>query len=560
MSKLVFHKLFLFSTSEKLARCITFNDGINIVSSSQANGTDRGKSVIMRSLYHTLGADCQFDDIWDDKNKTYILEFSIDSVEYFIYRCNRLFKLFDSEKSLLFTTVDRSELATNLKTYFNFAVELPDRTNEKLEITPAAYNYILSFIDQDYYSGTQFSSFANLAQYANYKENVLYYHFGAFDELYFELEKNLEMLKTQQNDLNQRMQFTDGLFSKTVDAIHGSTYTANMDLLRIEVEKTKNEYAGIVDQLSSYKSKLISLRNQKYELETTLSELKEALRNNEFDIAQLNKHVCPFCKSIIADTMGLRAEKYSSTDDIVLMSNDIQQNILDITGKISAIETRYREMLGVMSAYDEKLKINTAQIDDVLKHRGYMEIRDSLLAEMGEIKELLEGVQFQIKEVMKKRTEYEAKKKEINDEYYKFLLADKTAFGLSEIDDKRFVNIKNNFKASGSNKPIATVIWYMSLTKLKNKFNPSAIRFPLVFDSPNNAEMDDEKKREVLSYLIRNATDKNQMIISAIGFSPADFESVVGITTIPLTNEKYHLLCAEDFELYKQLLLEFCNS
>jgi len=326
--------------------------------------------------------------------------------------------------------VDRSELATNLKTYFNFAVELPDRTNEKLEITPAAYNYILSFIDQDYYSGTQFSSFANLAQYANYKENVLYYHFSAFDELYFELEKNLEMLKTQQNDLNQRMQFTDGLFSKTVDAIHGSTYTANMDLLRIEVEKTKNEYAGIVDQLSSYKSKLISLRNQKYELETTLSELKEALRNNEFDIAQLNEHVCPFCKSIIADTMGLRAEKYSSTDDIVLMSNDIQQNILDITGKISAIETRYREMLGVMSAYDEKLKINTAQIDDVLKHRGYMEIRDSLLAEMGEIKELLEGVQFQIKEVMKKRTEYEAKKKEINDEYYKFLLADKTAFGL----------------------------------------------------------------------------------------------------------------------------------
>lgn len=560
MSKLVFHKLFLFSTSEKLARCITFHDGINIVSSSQTNGTDRGKSVIMRSLYHTLGADCQFDDIWDDKNKTYILEFSIDGAVYFIYRCNRLFKLFDSEKSLLFTTVDRSELAANLKTYFDFAVELPDRSNDKLEITPAAYNYILSFVDQDYYTGTQFSSFSNLAQYANYKENVLYYHFGAFDELYFELEKNLEMLKAQQSDLNQRMQFTDGLFSKTVDAIRGSTYTANMDLLQVEVEKTKDEYAAIVDKLSSYKDKLISLRNQKYELEATLRELQEALKNNEGDIARLNEHICPFCRSVIADTMELRAEKYNSTDDIVLMSNEIQQNILDITGKISSIESRYREMLGVMTAYNEKLKINTNQIDDVLKHRGYIEIRDSLLAEMGEIKRLLEDVQTEIKKVIKKRAEYEAKKKEINDEYYKLLLADKTTFGLSEIDDKRFINIKNNFKASGSNKPIATVIWYMSLTKLKNKFNPLAIRFPLVFDSPNNAEMDDEKKREVLSYLIRNATDKNQLIISAIGFSPADFESTVDITAIPLTNEKYHLLCAEDYESYKQLLLDFCNS
>ena len=560
MSKLVFHKLFLFSTSEKLARCITFHDGINIVSSSQTNGTDRGKSVIMRSLYHTLGADCQFDDIWDDKNKTYILEFSIDGAVYFIYRCNRLFKLFDSEKSLLFTTVDRSELAANLKTYFDFAVELPDRSNDKLEITPAAYNYILSFVDQDYYTGTQFSSFSNLAQYANYKENVLYYHFGAFDELYFELEKNLEMLKAQQSDLNQRMQFTDGLFSKTVDAIRGSTYTANMDLLQVEVEKTKDEYAAIVDKLSSYKDKLISLRNQKYELEATLRELQEALKNNEGDIARLNEHICPFCRSVIADTMELRAEKYNSTDDIVLMSNEIQQNILDITGKISSIESRYREMLGVMTAYNEKLKINTNQIDDVLKHRGYIEIRDSLLAEMGEIKRLLEDVQTEIKKVIKKRAEYEAKKKEINDEYYKLLLADKTTFGLSEIDDKRFINIKNNFKASGSNKPIATVIWYMSLTKLKNKFNPLAIRFPLVFDSPNNAEMDDEKKREVLSYLIRNATDKNQLIISAIGFSPADFESTVDITAIPLTNEKYHLLCAEDYESYKQLLLDFCDS
>ena len=554
MSKLIFKNLYLFSTSEKLAKHITFSDGINVITSSQTNGTDRGKSVIMRSLYHTLGADAQFDDIWDDKNKTYILHFSIDDVDFLIYRCNRLFKLFNGEKKLLFSTIDRSELAANLKPFFKFAVELPDRANNKLEITPAAYNYLLSFVDQDYYNGTQFSSFANLAQYSNYKENVLYYHFGAFDDRYFEIEKTLENLRIQQNDLNQRLTITDGLFAKTVAAIRGNTYASNMDLLRIEVERTREEYANIVDQLSSLKSKLIQLRNQKYELESTLRDLKIALKDNEGEIAQLNDHICPYCKSVIADTMGLRAEKYNSTDDIVFMSNDVQQSLSDVTSKITATENRYRETLNIMQAYEAKLKLNSTQIDDVLKHHGYMKIRDGLLAEMGELKELLTSVQNGIDAALRDRRKYEAKKKEINAEYYKLLLSAKASFGLSEIKDQRFENIKHNFKAGGSNKPIATVIWYMTLTKLKNKFNPSAIRFPLVFDSPNNAEMDDEKRKEVLTYLLQNATLENQMVISAIGFQPQKFTSDIPISVTHLSNDKYHLLCSEDYESNKQLL------
>lgn len=554
MSKLIFKNLYLFSTSEKLAKHITFADGINVITSSQANGTDRGKSVIMRSLYHTLGADAQFDDIWDDKNKTYILHFSIDDDEFYIYRCNRLFKLFDAQKALIFSTIDRSELAANLKSFFNFAVELPDRDNNKLEITPAAYNYLLSFVDQDYYNGTQFNSFANLAQYSNYKENALYYHFGAFDEHYFEIEKTLEKLRTQQNDLNQRLTMTDGLFTKTVAAIRGNTYTSNIDLLRIEVERTREEYAYIVDQLSSLKSKLIQLRNQKYELESTLKELKIALKDNEGEITQLNDHICPYCKSVIADNLGLRAEKYSSTDDIILMSNDVQQSLSYITNKINAAEQKYRATLDTLEAYEAKLELNSAQIDDVLKHHGYMKIRDSLLAEMGQIKELLNSVQEEINTALKDRRKYETKKKEINTEYYKLLLSAKTTFGLSEIKDQRFENIKHNFKAGGSNKPIATVIWYITLTKLKNKFNPTSIKFPLVFDSPNNAEMDDEKRKEVLTYLLQSATLENQMVISAIGFNDHNFTSDIPISITHLSNEKYHLLCSEDYESYKQLL------
>lgn len=47
--RLVFKELYLFSTQERSARRIDFIDGINVITSSQSNGTDRGKSVIMRA-------------------------------------------------------------------------------------------------------------------------------------------------------------------------------------------------------------------------------------------------------------------------------------------------------------------------------------------------------------------------------------------------------------------------------------------------------------------------------------------------------------------------------
>ena len=39
------------------------------------------------------------------------------------------------------------------------------------------------------------------------------------------------------------------------------------------------------------------------------------------------------------------------------------------------------------------------------------------------------------------------------------------------------------------------IVWYVNLLKLKHEFNPDAIDFPVVLDSPNNAETDQEKKK-----------------------------------------------------------------
>lgn len=51
MGKLIFKDLYLFSPSEKLAKKISFAPGRTIITSDAHDGTDRGKSVIMKALY-----------------------------------------------------------------------------------------------------------------------------------------------------------------------------------------------------------------------------------------------------------------------------------------------------------------------------------------------------------------------------------------------------------------------------------------------------------------------------------------------------------------------------
>ena len=113
--------------------------------------------------------------------------------------------------------------------------------------------------------------------------------------------------------------------------------------------------------------------------------------------------------------------------------------------------------------------------------------------------------------------------------------------------------------ASGSNKNIATVIWYHAILNLRREFNPDAIEFPVVFDSPNNVETDNVKKHALLQYILDNVSD-SQLILSSIGFNASEFSSDVSINVITLENAKYSLLDEEAYLENEQLLNELCDA
>ena len=560
MSKLVFKTLYIFSSVEKKAKVVSFSSGTNIITSSSVDGTKRGKSLITKCLYHTMGADCFFEPIWEDSNKTYILNFEIDGCEYYMYRCNSLFKLFDSNKNVIFKTIHRNELGEKLKSIFNFAVQLPKRGEEKLEITPPAYSYLLYFLDQDRILGTQFASFDNLGQYPDFKENVLYYHFGAFDERYYEIERQLERVHEEIKNTEKKKEISDGMYEKVVSSIRDVSYTQSLELLKRDVERTKEQYVRIANSLSKTRTNLINLRNERAEIFSSLDALKMLDRDNEKQIKSLNNQVCPFCCSSLDDTVALRISKYNTAEDIVLLSNNMQIAIREIERKIEKQENEYRKWLEELRKYEDSLAEKHGEIDDVLAHKGFVEIKDEIIQELHILREKIDELTQQEKSLKKEERSYTETKNRINTRYYELMMATKQQFKLEEIKEKAFEKITNSFKGGGSNKPIATVIWYINLLKLRKEFNPAAIDFPVVFDSPNNAETDLEKKGQLYKYIVENTPKDNQLIVSGIGYENEQTFGIAFDTVIRLDNDKYHLLNKEDYEDNSSILIELCSK
>lgn len=557
--KMIFKELYLFSPHEKVAKKITFSDGVNIISSSVEDGTNRGKSIILRSLYYSLGADCKFESEWNEKEKIFILHFAIDNSDYYIYRSASWFRLFDNKRYLIDESTNRNELSKILKSITGFAVMLPKRNTDELEITPPVYNYLPYFVDQDCHDGSKFSSFKSLEQYANYKENVLYYHFGVYDESYFESERQRLSIKTEKETYEKKKGMLNMMLEDIDSQVENASYSEDISSLLRDVNHYKDEYKYITDKLNKIKTRLVEYRNALTDIKSALNELYSLEKRNRNKLNKLKKHICPECGSDLRYTIRLKSKCYNLEDDAFLLKNDLKKNICEYNSKIEDEENNYKNQLKILNEYEIKMGVNRKEVVDALKVKALCSLRDNTIYRLGDVDNKINECVKQSEIIKDKIKERGQKKKKVNDFYAQLLIAAKKKFGLVEINDDCFKKVTGCFTASGSDCDIATLMWYFAIIKTRNKFNEKAIKFPIVLDSPCNTEMDREKQEALLEYLFDNIDLSSQFIMSGIGMDER-IPNGVEAHVINLTNEKYHLLSKDEFCKYKEVLEEFCNA
>ena len=557
MSKVLsFKSIYLFAVNERKAFSASFGSGRNIVSSSIDDGNKRGKSVLMKSLYHALGADCLFDGQWDEKNKIYILNFCIDSEEYFIYRHDKLFKIYNSQFEKIFITDSRTDLGKYFANLFNFQVELMDRDNA-LQTAPPAYSFILNYLDQDGMKCTTFSSFRSLEQFPAYKTSLLCTHLGVYSPDYFARKKQIENWLKERDESIEKQRMVGGMRYRIMNDLGDRTFSGNIEALQMELEQCKQEYSKIVHSLGQLRNELMTLRNKKESIQIKINELLAVTKEKKVEIESKQDYFCPFCHEIIENHMDARFQAINTIEDFFVLHDGLNISITEVEKHISSKEEEYRKQLDFLRQFESQLKLNSKEIDDFADYKGLVRMRDTLTREISEIDEQIVSIDTKIKSEKKTLKEYDEAIDKINLRYQELMLEDKSRFTLEEIQNDQLSKISKSFSVGGSGKPIATVVWYVNLLRLKNEFNPNAMKFPLVFDSPNNAELDDINKKKIFNFLFKAVDEKTQLIVSTLGFSATDYPDFNFENTIFLENPKYELLSSEQYDQHIDFLTKF---
>ena len=230
----------------------------------------------------------------------------------------------------------------------------------------------------------------------------------------------------------------------------------------------------------------------------------------------------------------------------------------DLKHNIKLQEEHYKMFIDQMNVYDKKIKTIDSGIDDVIKHKGFIEMQNKLSEDLYKLKQREITLTQQIKDIKSKIRKYNQLKQEIDNEYFNIMSESRDTLSLQEINPSNIKKIDSSFDITGSMRPLSTIAWYLCLLKIKDKFNPNAIKLPIVFDSPNNAELDDDNIAKTFKYILDNIDNNSQVIISTIEFKKELYQNYKINNVIELTNEPYKLLNDEDYaktiNLYKKIM------
>ncbi len=140
MKRVEFNDILIADIERHTARYVTFDSGLNVVTSNDNH--------MVKSLYHTLGADVEFDRPWDLSSKVMAVRMSVDDKVYRIVRQGGSLAVFDEGQLVLLTNSITKKLAPKLAEIYDFSVYLTEKSDDKKVVfAPPAFTYMPYYID-----------------------------------------------------------------------------------------------------------------------------------------------------------------------------------------------------------------------------------------------------------------------------------------------------------------------------------------------------------------------------------------------------------------------------
>lgn len=553
MNEMYFKSVLIADIKDRTAHFQTFEKGFNVIT-SQENHV--GKSSMLKSLYYAMGAEVDYDNVWDKNTKVYIVEVCINDKNYTIARCQKHFAIFEDGKLPLITKSVSHDLVKKYEELFSFAVYLPNKKSKKIEMAPPAFTFLPYYIDQDKGWSGLYDSFSNIDQYnKNDRIKSLYYHLNIYNRSTIELMAKRDALREKIEELKEK----EERIRITIEALAKETQNLlpaeDLDELERNLQIPKENISALVSKLGELRNKIQSLETvmsqHRHQLEI-IREYKKIKANAEIEKEQ-TMHMCPKCGYMFDEEIYEIVRSNYNVHNEEYMCQQIQLIIDSISVELGTYKEKYVELMEELDAQEKAFDETQDSYEVYIRQRGLKDSLNHFSLQLGDNVYEQRQCENQIKEIDKELRKL-PNKKEVEEKY-----VEEVRLNIIKLDAWNAAydgNIKllKPIKAQGTLENKIILAQFAGLFQTMEYFKSNAIRLPFVVDSPRAKEASHTSSKEILK-LIFEMEMLPQVILATMDYS--DFEDdMKRRAKVTVLTEKKKLLNQDTYKTYSTFIEE----
>lgn len=545
MKNLLINDIIIADVSSKKAVHQSFKRGLNVVTSHD-NGV--GKSCLVKSLYHSFGADVKFDKSWHADSKLYITNFSIERKEYTIARRGNSFLLYKGDEDPVYFKRQKDGLLKYYADIFEFAIYLQDAKKKSDYAYPICY-FLPYYIDQDAGWGRElYRSFANHSQYnKSQKSKIIDFHFSLLtiesvlaEERKLELDILIKDLKEKYTILLSRYEDICNEIAKIPAGFNEEEMNAQIKSEQLLIEAKIGEMVRCREQLKVLQEDYYHCQKYKDIILATRSMGQESKQKEQ------TSYFCPSCGMLLQDVLTHRLRGICFNENKKFLLEQIEEHLISITKETEEVKKQYFQLSTAL--HEEQQKLSCA---DYFKANALKSILVELQEKIAENRRNLSAYTNEAKGLKVTNAKTAAKiKKTVYNEYYQYF-HDLTRRLNVNIEGNEQRKIGSDIGGQGSEISLGVLCHHLALLHTICKQSNTKITFPFILDSPRGNEAGDKTSEEIMS-LLCSFNSIEQIILATLDFTKFVSPDVTSRVNLLVLKNERALLDSNSYEKHAQ--------
>lgn len=516
MSSMYFKDIMIADIDKNTARFVEFQPGLNVITSADNHV---GKSSLVKSLYHALGAEVKFDNTWSKSTKITAVRVVVNDVEYRFVRFARKFAIFQGDTLIFITDSVTKGLAPKLEEIFDFSIYLAEKGDAKKIIqAPPAFTFMPYYIDQDIGWAGLYESFLSLDQFEK-KERIksVYFHLGLYTKWTIEKMGERDRLKEEIAELQEREKEIRVTLKALLDEIQNLIIADNEEELEKHLTVPKERIAALVDAAGKVRNRIQELQTtlQQHEYQLTIIKEYQKIQSPE-ESNKKSLHTCPRCGYEFDDEIySLVRSSYNQSNEDYLL-RQIELIISSIKAELQKQEQEYVRLMAELREQEKAFDESQDAYDAYIRHRGLRETVRKYQVELAENIVAQRDKEDEIKELNKALRKIEGKK-DIEAGYIEHVKGNIIRLNAWDASFEGKIKLLMPITAQGSLEGKIVLSQYIGLFQTMDGSQSSVIRFPFVIDSPRGNEASDASSRDILN-MIAEIHSLPQVVLATVDY------------------------------------------